>query len=621
MNPDARRVTHRLTVTGLLLWSLAGLLYSALQLTFGDRPVYVHVRWAPSVDDAARQRLEQQYRLLLPEPREGRTFGYALTDRSRENVRGLVLDPSVEDTAQIHRTRFRVGYFAPRLPYVTSRPWIPAGLEVLTALCSLAGLVGIGLALLGIAAPARVRGPVLTLRDAFLDPLVAGQRAAARLESWVAGRIPPASAESVAAFRVVLGTALLIYFLGKPVVAAWAAIPQNRVHAPLAVLSIFTVVPWVAEWIRPWLLFWSLFFIVGAMSRTAFVMLTIGALAWGVIYTTQISYHTVCAPLMMLLFLTWSRWGDAWSVDAWLRRNRRPPSVTPQEYGYTVWIPSLILGVVFLAAAVAKLWESGLPWILNGTVKYHFLSDSPDAMVDWGLWVGAHPWVAVFLSFSTIAIESVAIVGICSSDYRYRLAAGCAAFPLMLGFALFHGLLWPLWWMMMLSFLPWHLVRPAAARAASLPNQALLSSESWRLRLTVVFVLTFVGQQIVVSALKLDVPPLLSIYDMYSTTYSSPADYEDKSGQAYWIVAVDDAAQTHECRVTRTQADIIVRAAEEPVDRLSMTPVLRLCFEPSIRLQRISVEATRVNVDWAQWRLNEPIGTSLMNPLPADALP
>ena len=621
MNPDARRVTHRLTVTGLLLWGLAGLLYSALQLTFGDRPVYVHVRWAPSVDDAARQRLEQQYRLLLIELREGRTFGYALTDRSRDNVRSLVLDPTVEDTAQIHRTRFRVGYFAPRLPYVTSRPWMPAGLEVLTVLCSLAGLVGIGLALLGIAAPARVRGRVLTLRDAFLDPLVAGQRAAARLESWVAGRIPPASAESVAVFRILLGTALLLYFLGKPVVAAWAAIPQTRLYAPEGVLSIFAAVPWVAEWIRPWLVFWSLLFIVGAMSRTAFVMLTIGALAWGVIYTTQITYHTVCAPLMMLLFLTWSRWGDAWSVDAWLRRDRRPHSATPQKYGYTVWIPSLILGVVFLAAAVAKLWESGLAWILNGTVKYHFLSDSPDAMVDWGLWVGAHPWVAVFLSFATIAIESVAIVGICSRAYRYRLAAGCAALPLMAGFALFHGLLWPLWWMMMLSFLPWHLVRPAAARAGSLTNQALLPSESWRLRLTVVFVLTFVGQQLVVSALKLDVPPLLSIYDMYSTTYGSPAEYEDSSGQAYWIVAVDAAAQTHECRVTRTQADIVIRAAAEPVDRLSVAPVLRLCFEPSIRLQRISVEATRVNVDWAQWRLNEPIRTSLMNPLPAEAFP
>jgi len=620
MNPDARRVTRRLAVTGLLLWGLAGLFYSALQLTFGDRPVYVHVRWAPGVSDAARQHLEQQYRLLLPEPREGRTFGYALSDRSRDNVRSLVLDPSVEDTAQIHRTKFRVGYFAPRLPYVTSSPWMPASLEVVTTLSSLAGLLSIGLALLGIAAPARVRGHVLTLRDAFLDPVVAGQRAATRLESLVIGRIPPASAESVAVFRMVFGTALLLYFLDSTVVGAWAANPQTRLSAPPAVLRIFTAFPWVAEWIRPWLVFWSVLFIIGAMSRTAFVMLTIGALAWGVLLTTQTTHHTVCAPLLMLVFLTWSRWGDAWSVDAWLRRNRRPHNVAPQEYGYTVWIPSFVLGVVFLAAAVAKLWESGLAWILNGTVKYHFLSDSPDAMVDWSPWVGAHPWVAVFLSFSAIALESVVIVGVCSRAYRYRLAAGCATTSLMLGFWVFQGLFWPLWWMMMLSFLPWHLVRPGAARAASLPSHAPLPSEPWRLRLTVVFVLAFVGQQLVVSALRLDVPPLLTPYDMYSTTYSSPAEFEFAAGEAYWIVVVDDAAETHECRVPRAQADLVIRAAAEPVDRLSIAPVLRLCFQPSIRLQHISVEATRVNVDWARWRLNEPIRTSLMSPLPANAL-
>ena len=482
MNPDARRVVHRLTVTALLLWGMAGLFYVALELTFGDRPVYVHVRWAPSVDDAARERLEQQYRLLLPELREGRTFGYALADRSGDNVRSLVLDPSVEDTAQIHRTKFRVGYFAPRLPYVTSRPWMPAGIEALVALCSLTGLISIGLALLGVVAPARVRGRVLTLRDAFLDPLVAGRRAAARLVSWVVGRIPPASAESVAVFRMVLGTALLLYFLDHPVVGTWTANPQTRLAAPPAVLWIFTALPWVAEWIRPWLVFWSVLFIVGAMSRTAFVMLTLGALAWGVLHTTQITYHTVCAPLMTLVFLTWSRWGDAWSVDAWLRRDRPARSVTPQEYGYTMWMPSLILGVVFVAAAVAKLEESGLAWILNGTVKYHFLSDSPDAMVDWSFWIGAHPWVAVFLSFSSIAIESVAIVGICSRAYRYRLAAGCAGLSLLIGFFLLHGFFWPLWWMMLLSFLPWHLIGPATARVASLPGHALLPSESWRVR-------------------------------------------------------------------------------------------------------------------------------------------
>jgi len=279
------------------------------------------------------------------------------------------------------------------------------------------------------------------------------------------------------------------------------------------------------------------------------------------------------------------------------------------------------VGVVFLAAAEAKLRESGLAWILNGTVKYHFLSDSRDAMVDWAHYVGAYHWVAVFLSFGAIAVESVAIFAICSRAYRYRLAAGCAGLSLMFGFLLFHGFFWPLWWMLLLSFLPWHLVRPAAAPPASVANQTLLPSESWRLRLTVALVIALVGQQIVVSVLKLDVPPLFSTYDMYSTTYGSPAEYEEKAGQAYWIVAMDDRAQVHQCRVARPQADVVVRAAAGPVDWSSMTPVLRYCFEPSIRLQSVSVEATRVHVDWAQWRLNEPFRISLMDPLPAAALP
>jgi len=621
MSPDARRAASRLVVTALVFWALAATAYATLRLQFGDRPVYVHVRWGPTVDDASRQRLEQRYHLALAEPKEGRTFGYALTDRSRDNVMALVRDPAVEDTHQIHRTKFRTGYLAPRLPYLTSRPLVPAGLEILTALCFLGGLASIGLAFLGVAAPRLVQGRALAVRDAFLDPREAWHRASGQLTSWVAGRIPPASAESVALFRIVLGIALLLYFVERPVAGAWAANPGTRVSAPPAVLWIFTAAPWLGAWIRPWLVFWSVLFVVGAMARTAFVMLTIGAVAWGVLHTTQTTFHTISAPLLALMFLTWSRWGDAWSVDAWLRGNRRPEGVTPQEYGYTVWIPSLVFGVVFLAAAEAKLRESGLAWILNGTVKYHFLSDSPDALVDWGLRVGAYHWVAVFLSFAAIAIESVAIFAICSRKYRYRLAAGGAGLSLLAGFLLFQGVFWPLWWVLLLSFLPWHLIRTPAAPAASVAHQTSPTSGSWRLRLTSTLVIMVVAQQIVVSGLKLDIPPVFSIYDMYSTTYSSPAEYEDKAGQAYWIVAVDDSAQIHHCRVTRTQADVVIRAAAGPVDWSSIAPVLRECFEPSVRLQRVSVEATRVHVDWAQWRLNEPIRISLLDPIPADALP
>ena len=144
----ASSLTARLVVTGLLCWVLAGTAYAVLRLTFGDRPVGIHVRWAPTVDDAARFQLEQRYQLARAVPMGDRTFGYALTDRSRDNIRNLVLDPAVEDTHEIDRTAFRVGDAARRLPYVTPSPGIPVGLQFLAIIGFLGGLASIGLALL-----------------------------------------------------------------------------------------------------------------------------------------------------------------------------------------------------------------------------------------------------------------------------------------------------------------------------------------------------------------------------------------------------------------------------------------------------------------------------------------
>ena len=140
--------TSRLAVTGLVCWALAGTAYAVLRLTFGERPVNVDVRWAATVDDGARVQLEQRYRLARPDPQGDRTFSYALTDRSLENVRNLVRDPAVEDTHGIDRPALRVDPSAPWIPYVTPRPVIPVGLEYLSVLGFLGGLASIGLALL-----------------------------------------------------------------------------------------------------------------------------------------------------------------------------------------------------------------------------------------------------------------------------------------------------------------------------------------------------------------------------------------------------------------------------------------------------------------------------------------
>jgi hypothetical protein len=557
----------------LAVWTVAALAYGAVRLTFGPHPVYVNVRWAAGVDDTERPRLEQRFGLADGELREGTTWGYALIDRSRANIRALVENPAVADTHQIHRTAFRVGYSAQRLPYRGPHAWIAVTLERI----AIFGLIGGVLVLAGVV------------------------RAARAFVSWLGRRIPAASAEAAALFRIVFGSALLLFLLRRPVSGAWAIDPSNVISdAHRVLLQIFIAAPSLADWIALWIAAWGVLFIVGAWARLAFGMLTLGAFLWALLYATLTTYHTVSALLVTLLCLQWGRWSDAWSIDA--RRGRTAPRAAEQEYGFTVWVPSFVLGVVYLAAALAKLRDGGLAWILNGTVKYHFLSDSPQAIVDWGLQLGRYHWVAVFSSFGAIAIESLVIAGVLSRAYRYRALAGLGALALVSGFSLLQGLFWPGWWLLLLSFLPWHLVpsRPAVQTAALRPAPVRV-------------VVGLIAAQFVISLFQLEVSPLISAYDMYATTYASPAEYEQKAGAQYWIVASDDRGAVDECRISRADVEVLGKPLNGPLERGRVFALLQRCFEPTARFKDLAVEARRVRVDWDGWRLDAPARTRLFS--------
>jgi hypothetical protein len=606
MAPSFTRQTRRLFAVGVALCALAGTVYGVLRLTFGQRPVYVHVRWAESVDEPAQRRLERQFGLEQPEIREGRTWGYALTNLSRDNVRALVTDNAVEDTHQIHRTAFRVGYFAPRLPYPTAHPWMPVGLEFLAAVLVCSGMVAFGVAILAWIWPEAVRGPILHVQNGFLAPREGASRAATTLLARIGPRIPDATAEAAGLFRAVFGIAVLMFVLRRPVGDGWTTEQVNVLSGPHELLvRFFRDVPSIAGLIPIWIAFWGSLFIVGAFTRVAFALTTLGVFTWAILYTTRITYHTVCALLVTLLCLLWSRWGDAWSLDAiWRRRGAH--RAAPKEYGFTVWMPSLVLGVVFAAAAFAKLRESGIAWILNGTVKYHFLTDSRQSMVDWGVRLGQYHSIAVLLSFGAIAIESLVIFGVLSRLYRYRLIAGASALCLLAGFSLLQGLFWPAWWILLLSFLPWHLRAPEAggperteASHIDLGPRRLLHPPA------VTIVVVFLAVQLVVSLLKLEVSPLISTYDMYSTTYASTAEYEQKAADQYWLVATDDAMKLHQCRIGRTDVDVIAAEAATRGGAVA-TELIRRCFDPSVHIRTIAVEGSRVRVDWTEWRSEQP---------------
>ena len=574
-----RREFRRVLATGLLLFCAAAGTYATLRAVYGNRPVYVHVRWTAPMDEGLRRELEERFRLTDGDLLNERTWGYVLTDVSRDNIRMLVTDPAVEDTHQLHRTAFRPGYFVPRLPYATTYPLIPAAMEILALV--LAGL---------------------SLVTLFLnDPLTAARSATRAILRWIEDRIPVITPESAALFRVVFGLALLVIVLQRPVDAAWAAEPSNALSpAHRFLLGLLTRQPAMVESLAPSIAIAGALFICGFFTRTVFALTTAGVFAWAILYTTRTTYHTVSALLVTLVCLQWARWGDAWSADAWLRRNRTPPPAS-RAHGYTIWIPGVVLGVTFAAAAFAKLRDSGFAWIANGTVKYHFLSDSGQAMVDWGLQLGQHHALAVALSFVAIAIETAVILGALSRRYVYRLMAGAASLALLAGFTLLQGLFWPGWWILLLSFLPWHLIGGASV-GTELPRRAPAG-----------VVLGLLLLQLGVTMTRLEVSPLLSTYDMYATTYASPAEYEQKSGDAYWLVATDGSGTRRQCRISRREADVLTGLAVASDPAAVRAQAAARCFG-GVPLD-LAVESTRARVNWTRWRMEEPLRMRIPSPV------
>ena len=314
--------------------------------------------------------------------------------------------------------------------------------------------------------------------------------------------VPDITAEAAGAFRVCFGLCLLaivapVQFSGDPSVKV----------ATIAALVLFTLGVWTK------------------VSYAASVL--------GITFYTVATRrgHDWIMPMLTLWALLPARWGDGLSVDVVLRtwRGAHAPGLRGKTYGFAVWLPGLTLGIALAAAAFAKLQRSGLDWATTGAVRFHFVEDAIFAPVDWGLWIASHYPAAVMFSLGALALEAGFILNIFFPGPWIRLAFGLVGVSLFLGFYLFQGVLWQPWWIVLTAFLPWGLIGGRASRAA----------EPGALRLSVaqaVVVLVVFVQQAIASASRIEIEPFISWYPMYSNTYLSPADFDQRERYAirYW---------------------------------------------------------------------------------------
>lgn len=273
------------------------------------------------------------------------------------------------------------------------------------------------------------------------------------------------------------------------------------------------------------------FFVIGLFARAAYSVAAVGfGLAAMVIIAVNGGAHDWGLPTVTVLCLLIVPWGSSGlSLDAVIRRRsgRSLPDAPSRRYGLALWIPGFTMGVGFLAAAYAKFSISGSEWITGGAVKYHFIEDARDALVDWGPRLTSVDEIAVLMSLSAVLAEGTFIVNTLSPRPIVRLAFGAIALFLLGGFLMFQGVLWQTWWLLLLAFLPWEGIyrsgqrllgrggreRRAASRARPLSGALRVAA--------LILVVVLVAQQVVVSALKVEQEPFVSNFPMYSGTYES----------------------------------------------------------------------------------------------------
>jgi hypothetical protein len=550
-------------VAALAIWSSSTLFIRAANPE-------INVRWRDSVDPAARAALERRFKLLRAEQEAANAWRYELTDTSRDMLGALVHDADVADTHFVDRTTFELTSdvpYGPRRPGPLGERWPRAALALVD------------------------RGPTLLVLLAAAAALFAAKPRTiptpARVVRFLTRGIPALSARDLAVFRFVFGVALLLYIYLQlfPREAVPRELQRGDVQigalAPLQWLAAHPQAVRAGQWTA---IVSAALLALGIFPRLFFAVATAGTVQWLLALSLQSDSHqfgVFLLPLIGLLAAPWDAAPPLWRI---LRTDGLPE----RRNGYAPWFLSLALGVAWAGAAWAKL-RDGPGWILNGTVRYHFVTDYRDAHVDWGLAIAAMPLVAIALSAGAVLIEALTITSAFTKPPMVRLAAGLAAMGVLTGFYLFQGIMWPAWWLLLLGFLPWRWQQGDAGT----PGQP----DAWTLsRAQLLLIVVILVQQFVVSTAFVEFPPLASRYDMYSTTHDSPEAFDrDNPGISRRIVAIDAGGVTADVTNCTTVERLMAYTASDPVP--PAVPV-KSCDTGNITPARYAILESQCLFDW-----------------------
>jgi hypothetical protein len=280
---------------------------------------------------------------------------------------------------------------------------------------------------------------------------------------WNAFWFAPGAAATLGTCRLLFFGALFLWQLPHDF-SPWGAY-SDAFWMPIWLfdrLGIPAFSPVILEWMQAVWKVTLLLSAIGLFARPAMVVaFVLGTYLMGLPHNFGQTQHFDTLVVFASGALAVSRAADACSLDALIAaaasRDSRPP-VDSAEYTWPIRLVWTMLALIFFAAGVAKLRESGLEWIFSDNLsllllrqQYHLSDGEP--LTRWGVWVANHQWVSRGLAALAVTIETTFPLALFSR--RARLVLVPAGFSFLLGIRLLMGPTFEQFMICYVFWVPW----------------------------------------------------------------------------------------------------------------------------------------------------------------------
>jgi predicted DCC family thiol-disulfide oxidoreductase YuxK len=281
-------------------------------------------------------------------------------------------------------------------------------------------------------------------------------------DRWMAFWFKPDGATNLAVSRVLFFGVLAAFYIPHQF-AVWGSVSPTFFQ-PIWLFSEFHVPVFSPGTLTILEVLWKASLVcacIGLFTQPSMaVAAALGTYLLGLPHNFGQTYHFDAVLVLAFWVLAFSRAGDAWSVDRLLdvaRNGDRPVPASP-EYTWPGQLILTALSLVFFAAGIAKIWTSGMEWVLSDhmeillrRVQYH-ISDA-DPLLNWGSHIAEIPWAPRLLAAGTILIETSYPLALFSRRLRAPLVLG--GMSLIIGIRLLMGPTFEQFLVINVFWVPW----------------------------------------------------------------------------------------------------------------------------------------------------------------------